>query len=298
MENNKNELIKNENTSNICIKEDIDLSNPSSIINYGVSTQNQLLEFSDKALKTMSEQEYTDDIGNLTDELLNSIKMEKDEQKSSLLKWFSRKKEDNDDKNYNYLINTSNKLDLIVAKFDQYQYKLIRDMNILQTLYEKNMEYYNNLVEYIKVGQEKISEIEEFELEKLTPGSMEYDNLENDLERFKSRLLDLELSKNVSFQLAPQIKLLQNSNEKLINKIQNTIVSTIPLWKTHMVIALSIENNLEVNKLLNGLDKSTINLSEDNYNYIENIKKSGKDPVIAVNEEFEDSINEIKNIIN
>lgn len=298
MENNKNELIKKENTSNICIKEDIDLSNPNSIINYGVTTQNQLLEFSDKALKTMSEQEYTNDIGNLTDELLNSIKMEKDEQKSSLLKWFSRKKEDNDDKNYNYLINTSNKLDLIVAKFDQYQYKLIRDMNILQTLYEKNMEYYNNLVEYIKVGQEKISEIEEFELEKLTPGSMEYDNLENDLERFKSRLLDLELSKNVSFQLAPQIKLLQNSNEKLINKIQNTIVSTIPLWKTHMVIALSIENNLEVNKLLNGLDKSTINLSEDNYNYIENIKKSGKDPVIAVNEEFEDSIKEIKNIIN
>lgn len=298
MENNKNELIKKENTSNICIKEDIDLSNPNSIINYGVTTQNQLLEFSDKALKTMSEQEYTDDIGNLTDELLNSIKMEKDEQKSSLLKWFSRKKEDNDDKNYNYLINTSNKLDLIVAKFDQYQYKLIRDMNILQTLYEKNMEYYNNLVEYIKVGQEKISEIEEFELEKLTPGSMEYDNLENDLERFKSRLLDLELSKNVSFQLAPQIKLLQNSNEKLINKIQNTIVSTIPLWKTHMVIALSIENNLEVNKLLNGLDKSTINLSEDNYNYIENIKKSGKDPVIVVNEEFEDSIKEIKNIIN
>lgn len=160
------------------------------------------------------------------------------------------------------------------------------------------MEYYNNLVEYIKVGQEKISEIEEFELEKLIPGSMEYDNLENDLERFKSRLLDLELSKNVSFQLAPQIKLLQNSNEKLINKIQNTIVSTIPLWKTHMVIALSIENNLEVNKLLNGLDKSTINLSKDNYNYIENIKKSGKDPVIAVNEEFEDSIKEIKNIIN
>lgn len=298
MNNNKTKLIKNESTSNICIKEDIDLSNPNSIINYGVSTQNQLLEFSDKALKTMSEQEYTDDIGNLTDELLESIKMEKDEQKSSLLKWFSRKKEDNDDKNYNYLINTSNKLDLIVAKFDQYQYKLIRDMNILQTLYEKNMEYYNNLVEYIKVGQEKISEIEEFELEKLTPGSMEYDNLENDLERFKSRLLDLELSKNVSFQLAPQIKLLQNSNEKLINKIQNTIVSTIPLWKTHMVIALSIENNLEVNKLLNGLDKSTINLSEDNYNYIENIKKSGKDPVIAVNEEFEDSIKEIKNIIN
>lgn len=298
MDNNKTELIKNESTSNICIKEDIDLSNPSYIINYGVSTQNQLLEFSDKALKTMSEQEYTDDIGNLTDELLNSIKMEKDEQKSSLLKWFSRKKEEDDDKNYNYLVNTSNKLDLIVAKFDQYQYKLIRDMNILQTLYEKNMEYYNNLVEYIKVGQEKISEIEEFELEKLTPGSMEYDNLENDLERFKSRLLDLELSKNVSFQLAPQIKLLQNSNEKLINKIQNTIVSTIPLWKTHMVIALSIENNLEVNKLLNGLDKSTINLSKDNYNYIENIKKSGKDPVIAVNEEFEDSIKEIKNIIN
>lgn len=298
MDNNKIELIKNESISNICVKEDIDLSNPNSIINYGVSTQNQLLEFSDKALKTMSEQEYTDDIGNLTDELLNSIKMEKDEQKSSLLKWFSRKKEEDDDKNYNYLVNTSNKLDLIVAKFDQYQYKLIRDMNILQTLYEKNMEYYNNLVEYIKVGQEKISEIEEFELEKLTPGSMEYDNLENDLERFKSRLLDLELSKNVSFQLAPQIKLLQNSNEKLINKIQNTIVSTIPLWKTHMVIALSIENNLEVNKLLNGLDKSTINLSEDNYNYIENIKKSGKDPVIAVNEEFEDSIKEIKNIIN
>lgn len=296
MDNNK--LVKNENLSNICVKEDIDLSNPSSIINYGVSTQNQLLEFSDKALKTMSEQEYTDDIGNLTDELLESIKMDKEEQKSSLLKWFSKPKENTDNKTYNYLVNTSNKLDLIVTKFDQYQYKLIRDMNILQTLYEKNMEYYNNLVEYIKVGQEKISEIEELELNKLTPGSMEYSNLENELERFKSRLLDLELSKNVSFQLAPQIKLLQNSNEKLINKIQNTIVSTIPLWKTHMVIALSIENNLEVNKLLKGLDKSTVSLSKDNYNYIENIKKSGKDPVIAVNKEFEDSINEIKNIIN
>lgn len=296
MDNNK--LVKNENLSNICVKEDIDLLNPSSIINYGVSTQNQLLEFSDKALKTMSEQEYTDDIGNLTDELLESIKMDKEEQKSSLLKWFSKPKENTDNKTYNYLVNTSNKLDLIVTKFDQYQYKLIRDMNILQTLYEKNMEYYNNLVEYIKVGQEKISEIEELELNKLTPGSMEYSNLENELERFKSRLLDLELSKNVSFQLAPQIKLLQNSNEKLINKIQNTIVSTIPLWKTHMVIALSIENNLEINKLLKGLDKSTVSLSEDNYNYIENIKKSGKDPVIAVNKEFEDSINEIKNIIN
>lgn len=296
MDNNK--LVKNENLSNICVKEDIDLSNPSSIINYGVSTQNQLLEFSDKALKTMSEQEYTDDIENLTDELLESIKMDKEEQKSSLLKWFLKPRENTDNKTYNYLVNTSNKLDLIVTKFDQYQYKLIRDMNILQTLYEKNMEYYNNLVEYIKVGQEKISEIEELELNKLTPGSMEYSNLENELERFKSRLLDLELSKNVSFQLAPQIKLLQNSNEKLINKIQNTIVSTIPLWKTHMVIALSIENNLEVNKLLKGLDKSTVSLSEDNYNYIENIKKSGKDPVIAVNKEFEDSINEIKNIIN
>ncbi len=296
MDNNK--LVKNENLSNICVKEDIDLSNPSSIINYGVSTQNQLLEFSDKALKTMSEQEYTGDIGNLTDELLESIKMDKEEQKSSLLKWFSKPKENTDNKTYNYLVNTSNKLDLIVTKFDQYQYKLIRDMNILQTLYEKNMEYYNNLVEYIKVGQEKISEIEELELNKLTSGSMEYSNLENELERFKSRLLDLELSKNVSFQLAPQIKLLQNSNEKLINKIQNTIVSTIPLWKTHMVIALSIENNLEINKLLKGLDKSTVSLSEDNYNYIENIKKSGKDPVIAVNKEFEDSINEIKNIIN
>lgn len=298
MENNKIELNKKDIQTDICIKDNINLSDPNSIINYGVSTQNQLLEFSDKALKTMSEQDYTSGIGDITDELLKSVKIEEEEQKNSLLKWFSKPKDDTEDRTCKYLADTSNKLDLIVTKFDQYQYKLIRDMNILQTLYEKNMEYYNNLVEYIKYGQEKIVEVQELELSKLNPGSIEYDTLNNELERFKSRLLDLELSKNVSFQLAPQIKLLQNSNEKLINKIQTTIVSTIPLWKTHMVIALSIENNLEINKLLKSLDTSAVNLSKENYNYIENIKNSGEDPVLAVNKEFEESINEMKNIIN
>lgn len=279
------------------MRKELDISRPESVINYGISAQNKLLQFSDEALKMMGENNYNKEIDNLTDELIESIDSNKKEQESIFKKLFSSNSLYKKDPS-KYFLTTSDKLDVLITKFDQYQYKLIRDINILQTLYDRNTEYYNNLTEYINYGYKKVKEIEENELINLEPNSMEYNTFKSELERFKSRLLDLELSKNVSLQLAPQIKLLQASNEKLVNKIQTTIVSTIPLWKAHMVIALSIENNLEVNKLLSNVDNSTLDLSKKNYDYIENIKNSGKNPVLAVNDEFMKSIAEMRNKMN
>lgn len=295
MTENKTDVIHTQ--TNKDISKELDLSQPESVINYGISAQNKLLQFSDEALKMMSENNYNNEIDNLTNELIKSIDTEKEKQDGILKRFFSPANLSEKDPS-KYFLTASDKLDILITKFDQYQYKLIRDINILQTLYDKNAEYYNNLTEYINYGHKKVEEIEENDLAKLDINSMEYNTVKSELERFKSRLLDLELSKNVSLQLAPQIKLLQASNEKLVNKIQTTIVSTIPLWKAHMIIALSIENNLEVNKLLSNVDNSTLDLSKKNYDYIENIKNSGKNPVLAVNAEFIESIEEMKNKIN
>lgn len=288
----------------------IDIKDSTMILQYGAPAQNKLSEFSDNMLSKVKTKE-TGQVGNLLTNLVVEIKSFND---------------DADDKGFlGFFNNQKNKVRKITTKYDSVQAnidkitegleqnktQLLKDVTMFDQLFEANLIHFKELGMYIIAGEEKLREMNEDVLPKLKQQAIETNDAAisqqvNDLisliGRFEKRVHDLKLSRAISLQMAPQIRLLQNNDNELIDKIQSSILNTIPLWKNQIVLALGLENSkqaMEVQKKVSDmtnellrknselLKTSTIEIareSERGIVDIETLKKTNEDLIITIDE--------------
>ncbi|WP_283681086.1 toxic anion resistance protein [Parablautia sp. Marseille-Q6255] len=228
----------------------INLHDSNGILQYGVGTQKKMADFSENALKNVK----TKDLGEVGD-MISSLVTE--------LKSFDAEEEEN--KFFGFFKKSGNKLTAMKAKYEKaevnvekicealegHQMQLMKDVAVLDKMYGLNLSYFKELSMYILAGKKKLAQTRSTELtglvEKanrtgLPEDAQEAKDLEGLCERFEKKLHDLELTRMIAIQTAPQIRLVQSSDSLMIEKIQSTVVNTVPLWKSQMVIALGVEH--------------------------------------------------------
>lgn len=224
----------------------IDLHNSTAILQYGVGTQKKMADFSGNALENVK----TKDLGEVGDMLSDVVTQLKgfDEEEKGFLGIFKKPAQKLETMKAKYSKAETN-VNKICEALEDNQVQLLKDISILDKMYDLNQTYFKELSMYILAGKKKLAETRETELPQLldkakVSGLPEDAQAARDLEalcdRFEKKLHDLELTRMVSIQTAPQIRLVQSSDTMMVEKIQSTIVNTIPLWKSQMVLALGV----------------------------------------------------------
>lgn len=227
----------------------IDLTDSNMILQFGAGAQKKMADFSESALSNIR----TKDLGEVGDMLtgvvdqLRSFDVEKEEK--GFLGLFKKNKFSGLMTKYDKVENNINK---ICAELESHQMQLLKDIAMLDKLYDLNQVYYKELTMYILAGKKKLTEVRAGQLkeyiEKANQSGLPQDaqaanDLANLCDRFEKKLYDLELTRTISIQTAPQIRLVQNNDTIMSEKIQSTIVNTIPLWKSQMVLALGVSHS-------------------------------------------------------
>lgn len=230
----------------------IDLTNSNQVLQYGAGAQQNIAEFSDSALANVR----TKDMGEVGNMITNLVAELKDfsgdiEQKKGFLGLFGKGKRHVEMLKTRYDKAEVN-VDKICGVLENHQVIMLKDVAVLDQMYDLNVVYFKELTMYILAGKQKVGEVRATELPKLVAIARQTNQpvdaqKANDLDamcnRFEKKLYDLELTRNVSLQMAPQIRMLQNNDSMMIEKIQSTLVNTIPLWKSQMVLALGLAHN-------------------------------------------------------
>ncbi len=232
----------------------IDLHNSNAILQYGVGTQKKMADFSGTALDNVKTKDFGE-IGEMLSGVVGELKNFDEEQKG-FLGLFKK---------------TANKVDALKVKYakaetnitritevlEQHQMQLLKDVAMLDKMYDLNLTYFKELSMYILAGKKKLQQTRDVELVQLyekakNSGLPEDAQAAKDLEelcnRFEKKIHDLELTRMVSIQTAPQIRLVQNSDTMMVEKIQSTVVNTIPLWRSQMVLALGVSHAEEASR--------------------------------------------------
>ena len=235
--------------------ETIDIMQANAILNYGSAAQKKITDFSDAALKNVKTRDLGE-IGDLLGQLVGELKdadPNQKEEKKGIFGFFKK----GADKVSNFKIkydNAEKNVDKIASILEDHQIQLLKDVSLLDQLYERNQQNSKELSMYIIAGKKKLQEVRENELPKLIAkaketGLPEDAQAANDLsqacDRFEKKIYDLELTRQVAVQMGPQIRLLQNNDTLMTEKIQSTIVNTIPLWKNQIVLSLGISHSKE-----------------------------------------------------
>ena len=230
----------------------IDLTNSSVILQYGAGTQKKMADFSENALESVRTKDLGE-VGELLSGVVGQLKDFDEEEEKGFLGIFKR---------------TSNKLQNLKAKYakaetninqickalESHQVQLMKDVAILDKMYELNLTYFKELSMYILAGKKKLQEVRDTKLKEMvqkaqTSGLPEDAQAAKDLDamcnRFEKKIHDLELTRTISIQTAPQIRLVQSNDTLMVEKIQSTLVNTIPLWKSQMVLALGVEHSVQ-----------------------------------------------------
>lgn len=224
----------------------IDLHNSTAILQYGVGTQKKMADFSGSALENVTMKDLGE-VGEMLTSVVTQLKSF-DEEDKGFLGIFKKPAQKLDNIKTKYAKAETN-VNKICEALENNQVQLLKDISILDKMYELNLTYFKELSMYILAGKKKLAETREKELSQLlekakTSGLPEDAQAARDLEalcdRFEKKLHDLELTRMVSIQTAPQIRLVQSSDTMMVEKIQSTIVNTIPLWKSQMVLALGV----------------------------------------------------------
>ena len=236
--------------------EKIDISNTATVLQYGAGTQQKIANFSDSALQNVRTKNFGkvgDMVANLVGELKNFNNSMDDSDAGFFAKLFGRAKKNIDVMKAKYdkaEVSVNN----IVAVLENHQVILLKDVATLDKMYETNLTYFKELSMYILAGKqalerERTTTLVELKKKAEESGLPEDAQKANDFasmcDRFEKKIYDLELTRMVSIQMAPQIRLVQNNDTLMSEKIQSTIVNTIPLWKSQMVIALGLAHSEE-----------------------------------------------------
>ncbi len=230
----------------------IDLTNTQMVLQYGAGSQKKIADFSETALNSVRTKDLGE-IGQMLTEVVTELKNFDEEEEKGFLGLFKK---------------SSNKLTTLKAKYDKaevninkvcdalesHQVTLLKDVAMLDKMYDLNLNYFKELSMYILAGKQKLDQARNVELPELLANA-EKTGLPEDTQkardfaemcnRFEKKIYDLELSRNVSLQMAPQIRLIQNNDTVMSDKIQSTLVNTIPLWKSQMVIAIGVSHSTD-----------------------------------------------------
>lgn len=249
----------------------IDLSDSNMIVQYGAGAQKKMADFSESALKSVRTQELGE-VGALLTEVVGELKNFDVEDEKGIFGFFKRGvnkvqalrvKYDKAEKN----------VERVVKALKDNQMRLMKDNATLDKMYDMNIVYFKELTMYILAGKKKLAEVQNTELPALVAKAEETScpedaqaarDLEERIVRFERKLSDLELTRVIAMQTAPQIRMVQNNEIAMIEKIQTTLVNTIPLWKNQMVLSLGIANAADAVKAQNAVNKTTNELLRKN----------------------------------
>ncbi len=231
--------------------EQIDIGNSQQILQYGAAAQKNIADFSESALDSVR----TKDMGQIGDMISNLVvelkSIESPEQKKGLAGLFKKASSNIEAMKVQYSKAETN-VDKIAEALEKHQITLMKDIAVMDQMYDKNLEYFKQLTMYILAGRQKLAHEQNVTLAELRRKAQESGKPEdaqaandyaNLIDRFDKKLHDLELTRIISLQMGPQIRMLQNNDTLMTEKIQTSLVNTIPLWKSQMVLSLGIHHS-------------------------------------------------------
>ena len=246
----------------------IDVTNSKAVMTYGVGTQKKMADFSEKTLESVKTKDMGE-VGDMVSGLVTQLKnFDLDENEKGIMGFFKKKGNQMQELKTKYTTVEKN-VEAISNELEKHQVTLLKDVELLDRMYELNLTYFKELSMYILAGKKKLKEVRETDLPALQKKAAESGlpedaqaakDLADQCDRFEKKLHDLQLTRAVAMQTGPQIRMIQSSNQIMAEKIQSTIVNTIPLWKNQMVIAIGIKHanqaakaEREVNDMTNAL---------------------------------------------
>ena len=274
----------------------IDITDTNLVLNYGVAAQKSVATFSENALSS----ERNKDLGEVGETLSNLVVEVKgfgQEEKKGFAGLFHKQKDKLELMRAQYG-KAETSVNRIVSELEKHQVTLMKDIAMLDQMYELNLKYYKELTMYIIAGKKRLAEVRSGELEELrkkaeasglAEDAQAYNDYAQKCERFEKKLHDLELTRMVSLQMGPQTRLLQNNDTLMVEKIQSSLVNTIPLWKSQMVLALGMEHSRQATAAQSAVTETTNELLKKNADML----KMG---TIATAKEAERSIVDIETL--
>lgn len=291
----------------------IDLTNSTLVLQYGAGTQKKMADFSESALENVRSKDLGE-VGELLTGVVKELKDFDEEEEKGFFGIFKKASNKIENMKAKYAKAEAN-VNEIVKVLEKHQVQLMKDTALLDKMYELNLTYFKELSMYILAGKKKLQEVRGGELSALTAkaqasGLPEDARAAKDLDsmctRFEKKIHDLELTRMISIQTAPQIRLVQNNDTLMVEKIQSTIVNTIPLWKSQMVLALGVEHSAQAAAAQREVTDMTNQLLRKNAEKlkmatVETAKESERgivdmDTLKATNESLISTLDEVMNI--
>ncbi|QTE71169.1 toxic anion resistance protein [Clostridiales bacterium FE2011] len=293
----------------------VDVTNPDHVLLFGADAQKRIADFSQTALDAVKTQD-TGAVGNMLVNLVAELKgFKKDTEEPKGLSRLFSKAEDKIVRMQARYNKVSVNVENIASSLEGYQAQLLKDVAMFDRLYDQNSDYFHQLTLYIIAGDKKLRQIRETELKELmdkaaASGDAMDAQKANDLaaqcDRFEKKLYDLKLTRQVAIQMAPQIRLLQNNDSLLVEKIQSTLSNTLPLWKSQMVLALGMHHSQEALKAQTAVTDMTNELLKQNaqalkIGTIQTAKEAERgiidiETLIQTNQDLIDTINDVMDI--
>ena len=293
----------------------VDVTNPDHVLLFGADAQKRIADFSQTALDAVKTQD-TGEVGNMLVNLVTELKgFQKDtEDRKGLAKLFA-KGEDKITRMKARYSKVSANVDSIAGSLESYQTQLLKDVAMFDRLYDQNSDYFHQLTLYIIAGDKKLEQVRATELKELQEKAAQSGDAmdaqkANDLaaqcDRFEKKLYDLKLTRQVSIQMAPQIRLLQNNDSLLVERIQSTLSNTLPLWKSQMVLALGLHHSQQALQAQTAVTDMTNELLRKNaealkVGTIQTAKEAERgiidiETLVQTNQDLIDTINEVMTI--
>ena len=270
-------LTPEEKAQIVKIKDELDLTDSTAVLSYGAPAQKRIAEFSNNVLSQVRTKD-SGQVGELLQGLVAQVKGYNPEGGSSGGSFLKKipivgslvEKAEDVKEGYTKL---SVQVDRIQGGLEQAKLKMMKDIALFDNLYEQNLAYFKNLQLYIQAGEEKLREMQEVTLPKLRAQAQESGDpmavqvvadFEGSVQRFEKKVHDLKISKTIAIQTAPQIRLIQNNDKALVDRVQTAIYNTIPLWKNQMVIALGLKAQQDTLRLQQAVTNTTNDLLKRN----------------------------------
>ncbi len=278
----------------------IDVQDSTQVLQFGSQAQNKISQFSDSVLEDVKTKNLGE-VGDLLSDLVGQIKSFDseiaDQNKGGIAKLFTNAKRQLDKivAKYNKI---DGNIDMIEKSLENHKLQMLKDINIFDTMYKKNLDYFKELSLYIIAGERKLDELKNVtlpELQKIATESGEQldaqkvHDMEGIINRLEKKIYDLKTTRIISIQMAPQIRMIQNNEAELVEKIQGSLTNTIPLWKNQMVLALGINNA----KQALGAQKAVTKLTNDMLNKNSEMLKQGS---IDIAQESERAIVDVETL--
>lgn len=291
----------------------IDLTDSSMILQYGIGTQKKMADFSESALENVRTKDLGE-VGNLLSGVVSELKNFDEEEEKGFLGFFKKQSNKIQNMKIKYAKTEAN-INQICQVLENHQVQLMKDIALLDKMYDLNRTYFKELTMYIIAGKKKLKEVREGQLQvmlaKAQQSGLAEDaqaarDLDSMCQRFEKKIHDLELTRMISIQTAPQIRLVQGNDTVMTEKIQSTLVNTIPLWKSQMVLALGVAHSTQAAKAQREVTDMTNELLKKNADTlkmatIETAKESERgivdiETLKATNQSLISTLDEVMNI--